>query len=78
METTNASVQRNSALYETNRLRSEVERLKHEHDQVCVCELLVKFSFYLVLIFTLCYFYFCPFLNLFTFFITINESKSSR
>ncbi|BFZ11607.1 hypothetical protein BsWGS_14646 [Bradybaena similaris] len=32
-ETTNASLQRNSALYESNRLRSELEKLKHEHDQ---------------------------------------------
>ncbi|XP_005104362.1 serologically defined colon cancer antigen 8 homolog [Aplysia californica] len=32
-ETTNASLQRNNALYESSRLRSELENLKHEHDQ---------------------------------------------
>lgn len=32
-ETTNASLQRNTALYESNRLRSELEKAKHERDQ---------------------------------------------
>ncbi|XP_013060547.2 serologically defined colon cancer antigen 8 homolog isoform X2 [Biomphalaria glabrata] len=32
-ETTNASLQRNSALYESNRLRSELEKVRHEHEQ---------------------------------------------
>ncbi|GFO50457.1 serologically defined colon cancer antigen 8 [Plakobranchus ocellatus] len=32
-ETTNASLQRNSALYESNRLRSELEKARHERDQ---------------------------------------------
>ncbi|GFR68607.1 serologically defined colon cancer antigen 8 [Elysia marginata] len=32
-ETTNASLQRNSAFYESNRLRSELEKAKHERDQ---------------------------------------------
>ncbi|KAH9512297.1 hypothetical protein Btru_041405 [Bulinus truncatus] len=33
METTNASLQRNSALHESNRLRSELDKEKHEHNQ---------------------------------------------
>ncbi|CAL1526200.1 unnamed protein product [Lymnaea stagnalis] len=32
-ETTNASLQRNSALYESNRLRSELEKVQHDYDQ---------------------------------------------
>ena len=32
-ETTNASLQRNNAVYETQRLRAELENVKHEHEQ---------------------------------------------